>query len=28
MHWKFHPALMAGIPVSSVAEVPVRFKLQ
>lgn len=27
-HWKFHPALTAGIPVSSEADVPVRFKLQ
>jgi protein TonB len=27
-HWKFHPALAAGIPVSSEATVPVRFKLQ
>jgi protein TonB len=27
-HWKFHPALVAGIPVSSEATVPVRFKLQ
>jgi protein TonB len=27
-HWKFHPALIAGIPVSSEATVPVRFKLQ
>jgi protein TonB len=27
-HWKFHPALIAGIPVSSEANVPVRFKLQ
>ena len=27
-HWKFHPALIAGIPVSSEADVPVRFKLE
>ena len=27
-HWKFHPALRAGIPVSSEADVPVHFKLQ
>jgi protein TonB len=26
--WKFHPAMTAGIPVSSEADVPVRFKLQ
>lgn len=26
--WKFHPALAAGIPVSSEADVPVHFKLQ
>jgi protein TonB len=26
--WKFHPALSAGIPVSSEVDVPVRFKLQ
>ncbi|HUB67720.1 MAG TPA: TonB family protein [Candidatus Methylacidiphilales bacterium] len=27
-HWKFHPAMTAGIPVSSEADVPVHFKLQ
>jgi len=27
-HWKFHPAITAGIPVSSQADVPVHFKLQ
>lgn len=27
-HWKFHPALAAGITVSSEANVPVHFKLQ
>lgn len=27
-HWKFHPALTAGIPVSSEADVPVHFKLE
>ncbi len=27
-HWKFHPAMTAGIPVSSEANVPVHFKLQ
>ena len=27
-HWKFHPAVTAGIPVSSEADVPVHFKLQ
>ena len=27
-HWKFHPELTAGIPVSSAADVPVRFKLE
>jgi periplasmic protein TonB len=26
--WKFHPAMMAGTPVPSAAEVPVHFKLQ
>jgi len=26
--WKFHPAMTAGIPVSSEADVPVHFKLQ
>lgn len=28
LHWKFHPGMMAGIPTSSAADVPVRFKLQ
>jgi protein TonB len=28
LHWKFHPAMTAGIPLSSEADVPVRFKLQ
>jgi len=27
-HWKFHPAMTAGIPVSSEADVPVHFRLQ
>ena len=27
-YWKFHPALIAGAPVSSEADVPVRFKLE
>jgi periplasmic protein TonB len=27
-HWKFHPALTAGIAVSSEADVPVRFRLE
>ncbi|MCE0496728.1 MAG: TonB family protein [Methylacidiphilales bacterium] len=27
-HWKFHPAMTAGIPVPSEADVPVHFKLQ
>ena len=27
-HWKFHPALRAGIPISSEATVPVHFTLQ
>jgi len=27
-HWKFHPGMTAGIPVSSEADVPVHFKLQ
>jgi protein TonB len=27
-HWKFHPGMTAGIPVSSAADVPVHFKLQ
>jgi protein TonB len=27
-HWKFHPAMTAGISVSSEADVPVHFKLQ
>jgi periplasmic protein TonB len=27
-NWKFHPAMTAGIPVSSEADVPVHFKLQ
>jgi protein TonB len=27
-HWRFHPAMTAGIPVSSEADVPVRFTLQ
>jgi periplasmic protein TonB len=27
-HWKFHPAITAGIPVFSEADVPVHFKLQ
>jgi protein TonB len=27
-HWKFHPAITAGISVSSEAEVPIHFKLQ
>ncbi len=27
-HWKFHPALVAGMPVSSEADVPVHFKLE
>jgi len=27
-HWKFHPAMTAGIPMSSEANVPVHFKLQ
>jgi len=27
-HWRFHPALTVGIPVSSEVDVPVRFKLQ
>ena len=27
-HWKFHPAIMAGMPVSSDVDVPVHFKLQ
>jgi protein TonB len=26
-HWKFHPAMTAGIPVSCEADVPVRFEL-
>jgi protein TonB len=28
LHWKFTPAMTAGIPISSEADVPVRFKLQ
>ena len=28
LHWKFHPAMTAGIPISSEADVPVHFKLQ
>jgi len=28
LHWKFHPAMTAGVPVSSEADVPVHFKLQ
>jgi protein TonB len=27
-HWRFHPGLIAGIPVASEADVPVRFTLQ
>ena len=27
-HWKFHPALVGGIPVASNADVPVHFQLQ
>jgi periplasmic protein TonB len=27
-HWKFHPGMLAGIPVPSEADVPVHFKLQ
>jgi periplasmic protein TonB len=28
LHWRFHPALFAGIPVASLIDVPVRFQLQ
>lgn len=27
-HWRFHPSMIAGMPVSSEADVPVRFKLE
>ena len=27
-HWRFHPGLVAGLPVQSEADVPVRFKLE
>jgi periplasmic protein TonB len=27
-HWRFHPGLVAGLPVESETDVPVRFKLE